>query len=247
MDSNNLYRQLREFGLHHSEIRVYLYLLEHGVSSPPHIAKGTGIARANCYHVLQQLRERGLISEQSFAGKKKYAPRDPESMLQSIARKKELVHQMIPDLRSLFAQQEHKPIIKFYDGFEEVKGIFTQTLLAHEVILGIASTKKLFSLSPRFFEQYRKRLKANGIIFRDILTNASGEESLRASKATMRGLYDVKLLPKEYQDVPTDILIWNEHIALITSAPPVFGTTISSAPLAETFRIIFDVLWKSLR
>jgi len=58
---------LKNIGLKGSEIKVYLYLLENGVSTPPQIAKGTRIARTNTYHILRGLSEKGLIERQEKA------------------------------------------------------------------------------------------------------------------------------------------------------------------------------------
>lgn len=238
-------KQLEELGLRGSEICVYLYLLKQGISTPPQIAKGTGIARPNCYKILQSLKEKGLIEEQKKDKRKAYLASDPIALVQTLERRKEAMDKMLPDLRALYTTQKNKPEIRFYDGFEQVKEIYLQTLLSKE-ILGIASTKKLFALSPKFFDRYHKEIKKKGIDFRDIISHESGEKSGRKTKEQLRGLYELKLLPQKHGEVFTDILIWDDNIALIVLDKPIFGTVLTNKHMAQTFRILFELSWQKL-
>lgn len=241
----NIQKQLKNIGLHNSEIEVYLYLLEQGISTPPQISKGTKIARTNCYNILASLKEKDLVKEQKKRKRKVYLANDPEALVRNLDKKREAAKSMLPDLRAMYKSQKNKPVIHFFDGFEQIKEIYYQTLSA-EIIRGIASTKQLFSLSPDFFENYRKKIKEKGIIFRDIVTHDSSEESVDEAKKILGALNEVQTLPEEYKDMPTDILIWEDSIALITTVEPIFGTVIKNDYLAKTFTIIFDVLWKKL-
>ena len=83
--------QLNEISLTKSESKVYLYLLEEGLTTPPQLARGTGIARTNCYNILEKLKNEGLIKEQEKGKRKAYIANDPESLLRTIQKKKETV------------------------------------------------------------------------------------------------------------------------------------------------------------
>lgn len=239
-------QQLKQIGLHSSEIAVYLYLLENGVSTPPQISHGTNIARTNCYHILQSIKEKGLIQEQAKRKRKAYIAKDPQALLLSLEEKREAVEELLPDLRALYTTQKNKPKIRFYEGLAEVKEIYWQSLEAEE-IRAIGSTKQLSDLDPAFFIRYQKELARRGIVFYDILTYASGEKSVQETKSILKGLYGVELLPPQYKDMPTDLLLWQDNIALITLQEPIFGTVLSSPLLAQTFHIIFNVMWEKLR
>src|SRR5688500_528889 len=113
MDTN---AELKQLGLHKSEIRVYLYLLEAGVSTPPQIAKGTSIARTNCYHILKELEDKGLIQQQASGKRKAYLARDPESIVAALEKKREAASRVVPELRELYTAQKNKPKIRFFKG-----------------------------------------------------------------------------------------------------------------------------------
>lgn len=237
----NTTSQLKSIGLNHSEITVYLYLLENGISTPPIVSRGTKIARTNCYNVLQSLTEKGLIEEQKVRNKKSYLASDPESLLRNWQKKKEAIEKIIPDLRGLYTTQKNKPKIRFYEEKKQVKEIYENSLQAEE-ILAIGSTDQMSILFPDFVNYYFLELKRRQIIFYDILTNKS-KKIAEDSKNLLRGIYDYKLLPLDYKDPPTDILIWENNIALITLREPIFGTVLTNQLLAQTFKTLFKLIW----
>ena len=241
---SDLHTQLKLLGLNHSEIAVYLYLLENGLSSPPNVSRGTNIARTNCYNLLESLREKGLIEEHLEKKHKAYLASDPESLIRSLEKKKEAVQQILPDLRGLYTTQKNKPKIRFYDGAEQIKEIYLETLSAQK-ILAIGSNNRIEQLLPGFLNQYYATVKERGIIFYD-LTTMNSRLQAEQNKTMLRGLYEAKLIPAEYKDPPTDILFWNNNIALLTLVEPVFGTILTNSLLAETFQLLFNLLWKNV-
>jgi sugar-specific transcriptional regulator TrmB len=234
-------QQLKIAGLNHSEITVYLFLLENGISTPPIVSRGTKIARTNCYNILNSLKDQGLIEQQILKKRKAYLATDPQSLVRTLQKKKEAIEQILPDLRGLYTTQKNKPKIRFYEGFDQVREIYHQTLSAKE-IFAIGSTKQINELMPGYLEYYFEEVRKRGIFFKDILTNNS-EPTSKDSKNFLKGLYEAKLLPEKYPDLPTDILIWNNNIALINLKEPVFGTILNNPLLAQTFKTLFELIW----
>jgi len=237
--------KLKEIGLNMSEIRIYLWVLENGIATPPKVSMGTGIARANCYHVLEELKAKGLVAEQAQGKRKAYVARDPQALLLSIEHKKEIVEELLPDLRGLFVRQKNKPKIQFFDGWDEVKEIYTQTLSA-EKVLAIGSIKKIDQLDPKFFLKYRESIEKRKIIFQDILAGTAVEKTHQETKQIIGALYSAKLLSGSQRDNSTDILVWGNMIAFINLDEPIFGTVITNSSLAQAFKTIFEVLWEDL-
>lgn len=236
-------QQLQQIGLSKSESLLYLYLLEHGLSTPPQIAKGTGMARTNCYNVLQSLKNQELIAEQRAGKRKAYLAKDPESLFYRVQERKVAIEELLPDLRSLYARHKNKPVIRFFEGFESVKEVYRMCYSTQEVF-GIGSTSKMSGKSQKFYNQWLRDLKKNNVVFHDILSYPSGAKAALEMKEELRGLYDYKLMSKKFEDFPTDMLIWDDTIALLTLEEPIFGTVITNATLAKTFRIIFSAMWE---
>lgn len=236
-----LEEQLKELGLTKSESKVYLYLLEQGLSTPPQIARGTGIARTNCYNILSALKDSGLIEEQEKGKRKAYIASDPEALLRAVQKKKEAVERLLPDLRALHTVQKNKPKIRFYDGLEQVKEIYWQATNT-EKLLALGSTKQLTEKDPKFFLAWEKAMKEKNVFLEDLITNPSEQVGIQETKKILGALYDFRLMPKRYSDFPTDLLVWNDNIALITLQEPIFGTVITNKLLAQTFRYILEMV-----
>ena len=240
----DLTQELKNIGLNKSEIAVYLYLLEHGVSSPAEIANGVQSIRTNTYNVLQELRDKSLIARHTRGKRFVYAANDPAVLLERIEREKKAAEQLLPDLRALYKKEKNKPSTKYYYGLEQIKEIFSQTDDAKEILF-IISTEKLFAADQEFFKKLRQELMQRNIFVRDILTQDAGAHVAKDTKEVMRGYYDYRFLPKKYHDLPTSIRIWGDHIALVTLEEPLFGMVLTDQFMAQTFRIIFETLWQS--
>jgi hypothetical protein len=79
-------------------------------------------------------------------------------------------------------------------------------------------------------------------VFHDVLTYASKQKAGPEMKDVLKGLYDVQYLPVKYDDIPTDLLIWNDSMAHITLQEPFFATILTSPLLARTMRTLFSVI-----
>ena len=137
-------KELKKAGLSKVEIGVYLYLLEQGLSTPPQIAKGTGILRANLYNTLLGLENKRLIAKQPKGSRFLYYATDPVSVIREIESRKQAVESVLPDLQALYKKEKNKPTIKFYYGMEQAKQVFGD-ISGEKKILFILATAKLFA------------------------------------------------------------------------------------------------------
>ncbi len=234
-------QKLKEIGLNSSESAVYVYLLKNGLSTPPQIAKGTKIARTNTYHLLRSLQEKNIIQRQKSRKRFAYLAKNPESLLSQAEHIRQATESLLPDLKALHKTGANKPSIEFFEGWDEVQKIYLQSLEA-ESVYALGSTKKLTELmGGGFFANYEKEVKKRHIIINDILT-ADSKEAGAKTAAVLGPLYTAKFLDAKYGELPTDILIWNDHIALISLEEPIFGTVITNANLTKTFRALHNIL-----
>ena len=93
--------------------------------------------------------------------------------------------------------------------------------------------------------RFQKFIKQKGIFFQEILSNQSQVEAEEAKK-NMSPYYEYKILSEKYSDFPTDILVWDDSLALITLSEPVFGVMLINKALADTHRLQFEIMWNSL-
>ena len=239
--TNSVLTQLKGVGLKKNEAEIYLFLLQNGVSTPPQIARGTAIARTNCYNILKSLQEKDVIELIQKGKRDAFIARDPESLKLNLERKLESIERVLPDLRASYMVQKNKPMFVFYEGWREVKRIYDLTLESKEVY-AVGSTERLNQIDTEFFEKYIKEVEKRRIVFKDLITPESKNISGPKINKLTNGLYSIKFLPEKYGENLTDILIWGDNIALIALEEPIFGTVIKSKPLSHTFRTLLTVI-----
>lgn len=79
---------LTEAGLTELQAAAYLFLLEHGDSTPPTLTKQLNITRTNSYKVLDSLQELGLAIKLEVRKKFVYRPADPAALASLVAHKR---------------------------------------------------------------------------------------------------------------------------------------------------------------
>jgi sugar-specific transcriptional regulator TrmB len=237
----NIIKQLKDIGLKQNESEIYLFLLQNGISTPPAISKGTNIARTNCYNILNSLKEKDVIDEKLKGKKKVYIARDPKTLKLNLERKIESLDKLVPDLEAIYVTQKNKPNFSFFDGWNEVKNIYKLSLKSRE-IYAIGSTDKLFQIEADFFEKYIKEIKKTNISFFDLIKQKENENSVDIIKKNGGELYSIKFLPEKFKENITDILIFDDNMALISLEEPIFGTIITNKPLSDTLKMVLKTL-----
>ena len=103
---------LQELGLAKNEGKVYLTLIEYGKLSASDVAAKSGVSYSRIYNVLAALAHRGLvvtIPERT----KKYSPASPESFLNMISKKEELLRkarERVKEMKRFYEIKEKQPV-----------------------------------------------------------------------------------------------------------------------------------------
>jgi sugar-specific transcriptional regulator TrmB len=236
---------LQKAGLSASEQSIYLYLLEYGDQNPTEISHATRTLRPNTYALLKTLVHKGFVERIKQHKRFIYRAKEPVSLLSIFAEQKKMFETVIPTLELLRYKEENKPSVRIFEGFDQIKNIYEESLL-YDKVFAIASTEKLLELHPQFFKNYWLALKVKGIFFKDILTFGSGAEAAGEMKEILKAYYDYRLLPSDSYDFTNEVVIYGNTVSLISYSNHLHAVTIKDPETAKTFKAIFDTLWSSL-
>ena len=89
---------LEELGLTHTQVKVYLALLELGESTAGPILKSTGLQNSVLYASLEKLIEKGFASYILKGKRRNYRPADPKTILNFVEERKRRFESIIPEL-----------------------------------------------------------------------------------------------------------------------------------------------------
>lgn len=238
---------LLKLGLTDEEARVYLACLEVNGGAVSVIARKAGVHRVSCYHTLENLLRKRLLSEYNRNGVRCFAPETPEKLEELMLEKVGIAKMLIPELRSLASSGGFRPRIRFYEGMDGVERVFNESLTSEGEILGYTNLRQVMDSMPDFFREYtRKRLEKN-IKVRYLSPNTV--ESVHAIDPYLPPAYDPTLLEillvnREQFPFENEILLFGNAVGIVSlNADELLGIIVESKTIARTMKAVFDLAW----
>lgn len=239
--------ELLKLGLSDEEAKVYLACLEINGGPVSTIAKKADVHRVSCYHTLENLLQKKLLTQYTKNGVKYFAPEPPEQLLKIVEEKVNIAKGLLPELTSLSSALAFKPKIRFYEGRDGVEKVFTESLLAKGEILGYTNLKLSTTFFPKFFEQYtheklRRRIKTRYL-------SPTTVESVHVldpflPKAYDQNLIEILLVNKDQFLFENEILVFNNSVGIVSlNADELLGLIVESPTFARTMKAVFDLAW----
>lgn len=239
--------ELTNLGLTEEEAKVYLAILELGGSYASNIARKAKVNRATCYHTLNNLQQKALISSYNKGKVLWFNAEDPKKLISIEKEKLEKAKSLIPQLLSISNVLAFKPKIHFYEGSEGAKTIFEDILTSKEEVLGYTNLKNLGQLFPDYFKDYCQRKIANKIKTRYLSpNNKEGTDIIDQfyPKNYDRNLVEILLVNKNEFFFENEVSIYENRVAILSLNPDeMIGLLIESATFAKTMRSIFNLAW----
>jgi sugar-specific transcriptional regulator TrmB len=241
MEMARFEKALEYAGLTHIEARVYLRLLELGSTTAGPIVKSLGLHRATAYAVLQRLIERGLVSYVTKVGKRYFSASDPESILQMIQEKEELMKEIMPQLKVKHELAKEKQSASIFEGLKGMRSVFESFLRMGEkgdeyLVFGASEDIPL----ANYLVNWSRKRGRKGVKLKALF----GEEEVkkRSRKMAETPLTEIKYVPKTYT-TPASINIFKDitGIFLWTRNPLAF--VIENEEVADSFRKYFNLMW----
>lgn len=235
------YATLRQLGLKENEIKVYISLLELGVSKVDTISKRVPLPRTTIYGVLKSLQEKGLVSYVIKEGIKHFEATDPKRLLLIEKERLQMLQNLIPSLEKIKETVTIKPSIEIYEGIEGMKSIYEDILKTKQHLYGYGNTFILFELLQYYLPNYIIRRVKNRIKFY-VITERS-EKSIAMKKKDKNEFRETRFLDS-IKEMNAVIYIYGEKTALIIllKKEPI-GIVINNKDLSNSQKIIFDILW----
>lgn len=231
---------LTEIGLEEREVKIYLATLELGVSTVLPIAQKAEIKRTYAYDILERLRAKNLISYVEKNGRRRYSAEPPEKIEQILTNRLQNLRQILPELKSIANQTEHKPKVRFYEGLAGIEAIYAELRQASEIAT-IASAAEVEEHFHDLLEGLAPHVVRNNIRVRELLVKTN--QSINFIKHYTTNRQQVRWLPAGVR-LATDTLIFGNKLALISYQPNIHAVVIEGSSLVETQKQLFELLWQ---
>ena len=239
--------ELLKLGLTDEEAKVYLACLEVNGGPVSTIAKKADVHRVSCYHTLENLLQKKLLTQYTKNGVKYFAPEPPEQLQKLEEEKMNIVKTLLPELKSLSSALAFRPKIRFYEGRDGVEKVFDESLLAKGEILGYTNLKNVVGFFPKFFENYtheklRRRIKTRYL-------SPTTVDSVHVLDPFLPATYDpnlieILLVNKDQFLFENEVLIFNNSVGIVSlNADELLGLIVESPTFARTMKAVFDLAW----
>ncbi|NIA18439.1 MAG: hypothetical protein GWO79_01005 [Actinobacteria bacterium] len=161
--------------------------------------------------------------------------------------KMEIFKSLLPQMLSITNLIDNKPKIRFFEGEEEIKEIYKDTLNypAGKILIWISEAvfKKIDRL---FFDNfYTPRRIKNKIAVRAIVSDNSVAKKFQSEGGKF--LRQTKIDKINDIQIESEIMLYgNKNIAII-SVDEIMGFVIESPKMFRTLRAIFEIHWASIQ
>ena len=224
---------LTSLGLTEAESIIYKSALKLGNCTVRQISKESGFHRTNIYDILEQLKEKGLISYSKQGKTLYYSASDPNNLYELLKEKKEILDEILPDLRNLYNQKSDTIQVEVYKGAEGMKTVFRDMLKSKDVY-GFGIKGQLREKLPIFATQWLRDAKKNKLKYYGIYTQKENNPSYYT---------EIKYVPEENSS-PVATFIYDDKININIWDPTLIAIVIKSKLVASMYKKHFDLLWK---
>lgn len=233
---------LQQLGLSEKQARVYLACLELGQGSVVEVSKKAGTKRPTTYLVLDELKQKGLVSELPKEKTTLFSAEDPIMLESKLKQSLKDFSQMLPYLRAKLGKGK-KPRVRFHEGKEAMRKIYLSEIFPSDIIYAYGtSIRKFFDLFPDLFDIWAKywRPKAKHKCVLEIVSNEP--EDIKHAKKNIP-ISKVRILPKGMKFLADNVVTDNK--VFIFSLDNLFAVVIESEDLATTYRTLVELAWES--
>jgi sugar-specific transcriptional regulator TrmB len=238
----DLQDKLSRLGISGNLFTVYLSAIDIGAATVASLAQRTGLARTTTYDAVTRLEEEGLVEFQGAGRKRIVIARDPNVLMEYVAARRQMVTDMLPQLRSMYNHVKGKPQIRFYEGLEGMRTVLWDSL--RDNTLTLRATFSMYEIEgmPGLdeIERYRQTRIERNIFMRVIRSHSRDTQVIwPSSKEDMR---DVRFTPPALTMAMTT-LIYGNTVALISSKHENYGLIIESEEYAAHQGMLFEAVW----
>ncbi|EKD79071.1 MAG: Transcriptional regulator, TrmB [uncultured bacterium] len=242
--------QLEQLGLTKNEAKVYLALLQIGLTSAGAVVKKTRLHRMLVYTALDRLIDRHLVSFVYRNNRKHFQASDPSALLNELSRHTAIARAVIPHLKSVQKRSSENLEVKIlygHHGFTtNLEELVRRAAKDDHVlrIVGGAQADYFYDAIADWYPRYLELLKKYKVVKWQISPNSNStafkEKFAREKHTKLRTL-------KHGLGSPTLTRITKKLVSIEIYTKEIIIIQIYNAAVAEGYRDYFDLLWKQAK
>jgi len=227
--------KLTGIGLTSNQSKIYLSVLKLKKATIKEIAKDCGFHRTNIYDIMEELKEKGIITFAKEGKSTNYSAIDPKNLSVLIDEKKEILNSILPNLEKLFMFQPESINVQIYKGEQGMKIAFNNILKTKSrIYYGLNIKGQLREQLPLYSQQFYRIMKERRIKYKAIYTK---EYILKGYDTNIRYIH-----PKYATPVATHI--YDDVVLIQIWQPTMMAIEVKSQQIADAYKDHFEIMWK---
>ena len=235
--------ELEQLGLATNDAKVYLALMELGTAGGGEVSRKTGFHRNIVYESLDRLVARRLISKVYRQKIALFQISDPKKLLYEANQKTELAERVVAQIEE---KSNVTSNVTIYDGEEGFRTFYKNNLARSKpgevfYVLGSLGNHWMTLMEP-IFPWFVRQMKKKKLAIRSVAYEVNEKDNILIQSGID---IELRLLPKGYQQTPSNTNIGGDYTWLQTGVPPYSVIDIYNPALAASYKLTFDLLWNS--
>ncbi|NOS66772.1 MAG: hypothetical protein HOO67_00155 [Candidatus Peribacteraceae bacterium] len=238
---------LIENGFTEKEAKIYLAVLALGEAPVSRVAAHTHLKRTTAYPVVENLKERGILTVTKKRGIQYVSAIAPRILIDRLKQSAQLAEEALPALMQMAYTSPLKPRIRFFEGIEGLKEILREFSYSTEPTMGFTDYEQMPKELLAFIRStvVPQRIKLSNPVK---LIATRNQINLGVQKDDIVHYSEHRLVEfPAGQKNPIEILIYEKSkIAFLSfTKDELFGMIVDSAAIYETMKNIFMLLWQN--
>ena len=240
---------LEELGMTHSEAKLYLTLLQTGLTTTGKLIADSHVSRSKVYDVLERLKHKGFVSEVYKRNARHFEATDPSRILDFLEQKQATLAKTIirsrttvKQLKSLQNRLREKQEARVYTGIEGWKAVYADLLSSASsrdeyLAFGIGAQELRNAAIVRFIRSFHLKRAEQGIPAR-VLVHDTARKGM--NKFQQLQLYEYRFTTEKF---PTNIAILGDVVVTLVWGNLPVAYLIHSKQVAAKYREYFESIW----
>jgi HTH-type transcriptional regulator, sugar sensing transcriptional regulator len=238
------FKELQNAGLSENEAKVYLAALELGETSVYRLAKKSGVKRTTTYLAVESLKEKGLMSGYNRDNVAICFAENPKKLTERLEEKKNAIEKIMPELLAFTNLIDKKPKIRYFEGKESYKEVFSDVLKYPDSEMLGTFNEKFWNWENYFTEYFMPKRKEKKIwariLFRD------NPELNTIAQEIQEYFSQTKRVPSEKFKVEIEMVVYGHNKVGMVSYDEEMAIIIESQKIHDTQKSFFEVIWEIL-
>ena len=243
---------LKQIGLNDQQIAAYIYLLDHGPTSPPDIAQKLKFTRSNAYKILDQLLEIGLVSRGEAGKKLAYKAEDPIALASIVAEERNRVLALeknvkiaLEQLRAKYQKSSNKSEVQTYVGSSALKLLYEHQARLRQPVYFVKTREDIPTMGFEAMD-YIRRLPAKFNVPLFGITQDSPEGSANPELDRQTNLIRT-WVPAEDYTAPVEWAVAGDELTIFNFSGQASAIRVKNQVVADAFRQLWHIMDIGLR